>query len=381
MIFDVKLTEIQRHLAYLQTACADCRFRAHPDAAERLRYFGDSITTLTQVAATLERDLQLYQSASSPARDTWRQLFARLRDLANIVQTFRTVHLPAHLASTPQDHYMSSVFKQMHREVGLVDIYPVVSLHQNVWFAVLGNIPRYPLYFAPASLISDPAEYGLVYHEIGHTLFRLWDPAFAQAVQAGILQAIQRKSREVYQGISDPAVVKDRATAFSEWQTQTYYEMEETACDAVGSLLGGPVFVTTLHMGLLLTADNPFMHGSLKYPPLDCRMRLSGIILRRLGLADQTLDPLNQGWARVQTLYQAKKPRWYDWLYDDSYLDDIASAVEGHLRANSLHLYQSAGGGLRQDLAEGASLLLGGETPYGDWSAAFLQAIQRDYAP
>lgn len=355
--------------------------RAHPDAAERLRHFGDLIAALTQVAATLEQDLQLYQLASSPVLDTWRQLFARLRELATYVQAFRTVHLPAHLANTLQDHYMSSVFKQMHREVGLMDVYPVVSLHQSLWFAVLGNIPCYPLYLAPASLVCDPAEFGLVYHEIGHTLFRLWNPGFAQTVQAGILRAIQRKSHEVYRGISDPAVVKDRATALSEWQTRTYHEMEETACDAVGALLGGPVFVTALHMGLLLTADNPFVQGSPIYPPLDCRMRLGGIILRRLGLADQTLDPLNQGWARVQTLNQAKKPRWYDWLYDDSYLDDIASAVEGHLRANSLHLYQSDDGGLRRDLAEGAHLLLGGGTPYGDWSTAFLQALQRDYAP
>jgi hypothetical protein len=261
VIFDAKLAELQRHLAYLRTACADCRANAHPDAAERLRLFGDAVMDLTQDAATLERDLGLYKVAQRPAADIWRQLFARLRELSAFVLAFRTAHLPAHLATTPHDHHMSNVLKQMHQEVGLTNIYPVVSLHQGHWFAVLTNIPQYPLYFAPASLVSDPGELGLMYHEIGHTLFRMWGNAFAQVVQAGIVQTIRRKTQEV-QNIADPASRADYAAALGEWQTKADQETEETTCDAVGTLLGGPVFVTALRMGLLSADDNPFVSDS-----------------------------------------------------------------------------------------------------------------------
>ena len=158
--------------------------------------------------------------------------------------------------------------------------------------------------------------------------------------------------------------------------------MEETSCDVVGTLLGGPAFVTALHMVLLSSrCDNPFVHGSLQYPPLDCRMRLGCTPYRGAGLADQWLDILTQGWARVQTLHQTQKPHWYDWLYDDSYLDDVVHAVEGYVRTRGLHVYEPTGTGLRQELAHGARLSLDGGIPYDDWSTTFLHDLELDYTP
>ena len=380
VIFDAKLAELQRHLTYLRTAFAGCRANAHPDAAERLEYLGDAVLALIQEAATLEHDLRLYKAANKPATDIWRQLLTRLRELSAQVQHLRILQLPAHLATTPHDHYMSNVLKQMHREVGLTDIHPVASLHQGLWFAMVGNIPRYPLYFAPVSLISDPGELGLMYHEIGHALFRLWGNGFAQVLQSGIERAIRRKAHEV-QSISDPASRVDHATALVAWQSKVNHELEETACDAVGTLLGGPVFVMAARIGLLLMGDSPFSGGSLRYPALDCRMRLGSVGMRRLGLDDPMLDTLDSGWARVQFLSQTNKSRWYDWLYDDQYLDDIVGAVEGFLTAKGLNLYGPSCGGLRQGLSEGAGLMLTGGAAYSDWSNSFLQKLMQTYAP
>ena len=279
-ILDIKVAEIERHIAYLQNASIACRAHAHPNAVERLHHFEKDIALGAREVSRLKIDLSLYQTTSRPAQDTWRQLFARLRYWAGVIQSYRTVELPAYLARTSQDHYLSNIFEAMLREVGLANVYPVVSLHQSHWFAVFRSTPYYPLYFAPASLVDDPSEFGLVYHEMGHTLFALWNPDFAQIVERGQSSAIQRKVREISQE-SDPAIANDRRIALSEWQSQMSNEMEETSCDVVGTLLGDAAFVTALHMGLSFTGDNPFVHGSLQYPPLDCRMRLGHAILRR----------------------------------------------------------------------------------------------------
>jgi hypothetical protein len=110
-------------------------------------------------------------------------------------------------------------------------------------------------------------------------------------------------------------------------------------------------------------------------------MRLGSIGLRRLGLANQMLNTLDAGWGRVQALSLSNKSRWYDWLYDDQYLDDIIGAVEGYLQANGLSLYHPSCGGLRQGLSEGAGLMLAGGSAYGGWSNNFIQTLMQAYMP
>ncbi len=186
MLFDAKLAEIDRHVAYIRAACDDRRADAHPNLAARLRLLSEALGDFSPAVDEVRRDLALYRTAPAPALDTWRQIFARLRVLSDKALFLRTRELPAYLAATPDDQYMSDVFETLHREVGLDGVHPVVSLHQNGWFATVGGFPGHQLYLAPASLAADPAELGLVFHEIGHTLFRLWSPDLEEACDTSV---------------------------------------------------------------------------------------------------------------------------------------------------------------------------------------------------
>ena len=379
MLFDAKLAEIERHVAYIRAACDDRRAGAHPNLAERLRLLSTALGDVGPAVDEVRRDLALYRAAPTPALDTWRQIFARLRMLSDKVHFLRTRELPAYLAATPDDRYMSGVFDTLHREVGLDNVHPVVSLHQNGWFATVGGFPDHPLYLAPASLAADPAELGLVFHEMGHTLFRLWSPDFEGSCDTSVARAVLRKIKDV-QAESDPNVKEDRGTALRAWRVRARREMEEMVCDAVGALLGGPAFVTALVLGLLTPPGNPFDHGSPLYPPLDCRMRLGCLILRRRGLGDPAVDGLEDGWRRVQDLHQADRPRWYRWLYDDAYLSDIADTTEAYVTARGLRPYAADAGGLRGELAAQAALL-GDDRARDAWAAALTDHLRRDHAP
>ena len=379
MLFDTKLAEIERHIAYIRATCDSRRATAHPNLAERLRLLSEARSEVAPAVDEVRRDLALYRVATTPALDTWRQVFARLSTLASRTLFLRTRELPAYLAATPDDHYMSNVCETLHREVGLDDVYPVVSLHQNAWFATVGGFAHYQLYLAPASLVADPDELGLIFHEMGHTLFRLWNPDFEKTCDTWVARAMLRKIAEA-QGETDPNVRQDRTRSLRAWRVQARREMEELVCDAVGTLLGGPAFVVALVLGLLTPAGNPFDYESRLYPPLDCRMRLGCLILRRRGLGGPAIARLEDGWDRVRALYQADQPRWYQWLYDDQYLSDIADATGVYLTARGLRLYAADSGGLRGELAAQAALL-GDDRARDLWAAALMARLRRDYTP
>jgi len=379
MLFDAKLAEIERHIAYIRAACEDRRADAHPNLATRLHLLSEALGDFSPAVDEVRQDLALYHAAPTPALDTWRQIFTRLRTLSDKALFLRTRELPAYLATTPDDRYMSGVFETLHQEVGLDSVHPVVSLHQNGWFATVGGFASHQLYLAPASLVADPAELGLVFHEMGHTLFRLWSPDLEGACDTSVARTVLRKIKEV-QAEADPNVRQDQSTALRAWRVQARREMEEMVCDSVGALLGGPAFVVALVLGLLTPADNPFEYGSRLYPPLDCRMRLGCLILRQRSLGGPSVDGLEDGWRRVQALYQTDQPRWYRWLYDDQYLTDVADATEAYLTARGLRLYASDSGGLRGELAAQAALL-GDDRARDAWATALTARLQRDHTP
>jgi len=381
VLFAAKLAEIGQHLDYLRVTYARLRVGAYPNLAERLRLRLEQLAAIDRELAELEAAFAGYHPPPNRALDTWPQLFAKLRFLAVVVQSVRTQELPAYLASAPDEARFAITFEALHREVGLVDVYPVVSLQQPHWFAVLKDPPTHPLYLAPESLIDDPGELPLVFHEIGHVLFRLWDPAFPQYVTGVLLSTAQRKAQEI-QAISDPHLRADMLATLQAWMPLVYNQVEELVCDVVGALLGGSAFAVTLAVGLFVTATNPFDYAQTgNYPPLDCRMRASGIVLRGRGLDDALLADIETSWAQVCAIPGTTPPRHYRWLYDDTFLTDMAVAVESFLVAKGVQPYHAGCGGLRERLAEGASARLAVAPSYRAWATDLAAALRRDYSP
>lgn len=226
----------------------------------------------------------------------------------------------------------------------------------------------------------SPWELPLVFHEIGHVLFRLWDPAFPQYLTTVLSTTAQRKAREI-QAISDPHLRADMLAALQAWMPLIYNQLEELVCDVVGALLGGPAFAVTLAVGLLVTATNPFDYLQTgNYPPLDCRMRASGIVLRRRGVDDALLAAIEASWAQVCAIPGTTPPRHYRWLYDDTFLTDMAVAVETFLVAKGVQPYQPGRGGLRERLVDGASARLADAATYRAWATDFAATLRRDYS-
>lgn len=380
VLFAAKLAEIGQHVDYLRVTYARLRAGAYPNLAERLRLRLEQLAAIDRELADLDAAFAGYRPPPNPALDTWPQLFAKLRFLASVVQFLRTQELPAYLAGAPDEARAATIFEALHREIGLVDVHPVVSLQQPRWFAVLKDPPTHPLYLAPESLIDDPGELPLVFHEIGHVLFRLWDPDLPQHVIAVLATTAQRKAREI-QAVSDPQLRAAMLAALQAWQPLVYNQLEELVCDVVGALLGGPTFAVTLAVGLFVTATDPFDYEQAgNYPPLDCRMRVSGIVLRGQGLDDTLLADIETSWSQVCAIPGTAPPRHYGWLYDDSFLTDMVLAVTSFLVAKGVQPYHAGCGGLRERLAEGASARLADAPSYRAWATDFAAALRRDYS-
>jgi len=379
ILFRIKLRELRRHLAHAQDTCATRAVATHPNMAARLRQRLSGITELDQRVVSLEQRLALYKTAPVPAQDTWRQLCKDLTSLSAAVQWLRTKELPAYLAATSDDQFVSNLVQALHSEIGLADVHPVVSLHQTHWFAVYPTPPAYPLYFAPASIATDPSELPLILHEIGHVLFELWGPVFNDRIQSSVAAALARK-RQGLDASADPKFRADGTAALAEWESQAYDELEEVVCDVVGALLGGPAFVVALTVGLLAESTTPFTRSGPRYPPLDCRMRLGDLVLHHRGLASGALMAVADGWERMRELYATGRPRWYTTLYDDDYLSAIVVVVEDYLQGKGVHLYDASCTGLRRDMTDGATALLSGPGAHRSWNNAWIAVLRRDYA-
>lgn len=380
MLFQTKLAEIHRHLAYIRRECAARSASAHANLAARLQSLLTYINDLERDVRDLDARLIAYQPAANPAFDTWKQLFSELSTLARAAQVLRTLELPIYLAAAPDDHFLSNVVEALLREVGIASVHPIALLYQDEWFAV-NPMTGYPLFYIPASIVADPSELPLVLHEFGHVLFRLWDPQFPQHVADVVTATVARKKAEALNQ-TNPAVANNLATIVTQWERQAYAEIEEVTCDVVGCLLGGQSFVAALMVGLLAISSSPFVHRpNVPYPPIDCRMRIGGLVLRRRGLDGPLLDQLESGWARVQAVHTLNRPAAYGWLYDDRYLGDVIAAVEEYLLREGVSLYVPGCGGLRECLDEGATSLLDPPPGHENWVANTLTQLRQDHAP
>jgi hypothetical protein len=378
VLFDAKLASLRRHIGYLRDGCRACHGGAYPSLAARLDLLIQEVDGLERELDRLEVRMARYRAGANPAFDPWRQIFKDLRRLTIVVDLLRWQELPAHFARSADDEYFANVLRALHVEGGLADVHPVASLWQGHWFATRAAPPNYPLFFGPASVADDPGELPIVFHETGHVLFQLWDPELADAAEAVVADTLARKASEL-QGLAH-GIRADFAAALGQWQTQAVNELEELVCDVVGVLLGGPAFVVSVAESLLAASSAPFEHLASNYPPLDCRMRLGGIVLRHRGVTSAALVAVEAGWAQVQVLHTQSKPRWYDWLYDDRYLGDMAAAVERVLRARGANPYGASGGGLRDELVQGADLaLLQGRAAYHQWAEQFSRMLRGTY--
>ena len=380
MLFDAKLSELSQYLDHLDAEWSRVGSSAHPNLADRLQHRLVLIADLKTEFANVAADIRRYQPSSDPALDTWPQVFQRLRDLTDAVHGLRLKELPAYLARTPDDHYVSILLEAMHVEVGLTAVNPVASLHQSYWFAVLSAPPSHPLYFVPSSYEVSPLEMALLYHEMGHLLYRLWSPAFSATIDRFIASHLQKKTQEA-NGFTQPKVREAALRILDWWRDRYQNEMEETACDVVGALLGGPAFATALTMGLMALRRSPFALVDSTYPPLDCRMRLPLAALRARGLADASVDRAEMTWKRVAEFYARDKGRWYDWLYDHDYLQGLVRVVEQFLVMKKMALYDGQAHALiRGGLNDGAAVL-DNLHAFDSWRAAFVAHLRRDYSP
>lgn len=380
MLFEAKLAEVRQHIVYLQNEFARCRQHAHRNLAGRLEIRLNDLAVLQRDAAELGLRLAQYEANANPAIDTWPQLFSELRSLAVVVQLLRTEELPAYLSEAPDDEYLSNVLETLHRELGFNDVQPVVSLHQGYWFGAKVLPASHPLYFVPASLAFDPGELALVFHEIGHLLFSHWSPEFPERVWEAVAESIHVKSQSI-QVEADPTIRQEMSTALTDWTGRAETELEEVVCDIVGTLLGGPAFLLAATMGLLAASVAPFEAEPPVYPPLECRIRASCVILRQFGLADQMVDTVEAEWNRACATNITEQPRWYRWLYDDVYFSRIATVVHSELTRRGILPYGANVNGLRADLTVGAIARVNSLSNYEDWTLSMAATLRRDFAP
>lgn len=379
MLFEAKLTEVQRHLNYLKKEFSRCQQRAHRNLAGRLQIRLNELAILQRDAAELETRLATYEANANPAIDTLPQIFSQLRALAGAVQLLRTEELPAYLSEAPDDEYLSNVLETLHREIGLGDVRPVVSLHRGRWFGTIVLPASHPLYFAPALLAADPGELPLVFHEIGHLLFRRWSPGFPERVWSAVVESMRLKYQSI-QVETDPRIRQEMTAALTDWMERAEAGLEEVVCDIVGTLLGGPAFLLAAAVGLLAASIAPFEAESPAYPPLDCRIRASCVVLRQFEMADQTVDSVEAEWNRACATNITEQPLWYRWLYDDNYFSRIASVVHAELIRWGILPYAANVNGLRAELTAGATARVHSLSNYEEWTLSMAATLRGEYA-
>jgi len=384
LVIGAKLEELEQRLSYLRQELKRCRQGAHANLAARLTLRLKTVAQLSKDLAAVRTKFSQYQSATNPDFDVWKQIFAQFSDVANKIHSILTVELPIYLASSSNDEFASNILGAIHKEVGLPHVKPVATLHQSGWWAVLPNVPDYPLFYTPASVLVDPGELPLIFHEIGHVLYRRDTILHRQAAQV-LQDTVLRKYQEA-QRASDPTDRANKLERIKWWAKYSVYELEETCCDVVGNLLGGPAFATALAVGLLTGSNALFQFDTSIYPPLDVRMRLSTLVLRHSGVDkkssedDRQLSRIEDSWASVQEVYRPSQPPLYSWIYDDQYLEELTTAIIDYLEDQGLALYEPGIGGLRQEMTIGARARLNSPAEYDTWAQAFSASLLKSYS-
>jgi hypothetical protein len=366
VLFHAKLYELQRTVYYLKEEWAALREKAYPSLASRLDIQLNDFEALNKHIVALHQKLMRYQLSLRPGSDTWRQITSELAGLSDQVQLLRLVELPANLAITPHDQRLAELLKSIHDEVGLPNLQPVISLHQSHWFAVRPTPTDYPLYFIPATILDNTSELALVFHEIGHVIYNYWGLEFSGRVEQALGRAVLEKQRSIARE-PDPLIRAELTRDFAEWQQLAYTHLEELVCDVVGALLGGPPFALALILGLLTTSNNPFLNAQVNYPPLDCRVRINLLVLRRRHQQELIYKIIDEGWKKTQNLYATSQPWWYLKFFDDQYLSFIVDAVEEALLEKRIVLFSDRSGEIREHLSLGVSEMLnalGNNTPF-----------------
>lgn len=379
MLIKIKALEALHHLDYIEAEFTRLQSTTHPNLRARLAEIlqKETSTYRTQTQALLA-DIEQYITTTRPAIDTWKQLYSAVADVSRNVHRLRTFELPAYLASSADDHYFSTLFSAIHDEIGLHGTSPVVSLAQAHWFAVAGSTPQFPLYFVPSSIAADLYELPLVYHEIGHVLFRLWGDAFSRPLYDVVQSTIVRKTQEVFL-IADPGLRTRTQQDLSELRVKLVQELEELTCDIVGTLLGGTSFGIALSIALFWTGtSNPYSYTSPQYPPLDCRMRITTAVLRQIGASDQICSYLDKNWANVRGMH--RPPRWYNWIYDDVLFSELIAAVRSHLENKQIIMFDNGSGHIRETLKDGLENLILNPEMNNNWLNTTNNDFRSDYS-
>lgn len=88
MLLKVKISELYRHLEYLQNTCELLSSSAYPNLALRLEALLTKELRRHKVKADeLYKQIEVYEQASKPGFDTWKQLYGELVELVAEVCT------------------------------------------------------------------------------------------------------------------------------------------------------------------------------------------------------------------------------------------------------------------------------------------------------
>lgn len=371
MLFHTKIAELRQYLLSLSNELAVCQLQAYPNLVRRTTLLLDEVAQLGEKLNQIDLDLAHYSKPVEPRLDTWPQIFSALREIAQGIHLLRTLELPAMLATAPEDAAIADILSALHHELGIGHVAPCVTLRQTRWFAVRPLPSDVPLYFLPASILANPHELALIFHEVGHVTYRSWNASVATCAQRAFIQTWTRKM-QFARTLPDPSERADFQRILQEWHRSTLRALEEVVCDIVGTLLGGPAFVLALTLGMLGDAHQPFTALVDGYPPLDSRVRISLAVLHSQGWTDAfLLTPLVEGWNTIRTSTQQNRVRWYDFLYDDDYFQPLVDAVAQELCARGMVLYDPQSHGLRAQLTQGSRALLQSEDAYIQWAEIF----------
>lgn len=371
MLFRAKIAELRRYLLTLSDELETCHLHSYANLVRRGELLKEEVVRLGSRLNQVEEELILYHKPAAVGLDTWPQIFSDLREIAQGIHLLRTLELPAILATTPEDAGFVELLSALHYEIGIKHISPCVTQRQTRWFAVRAFPSDIPLYFIPTSMLGNPHELALIFHEIGHVIYREWDAAIAKRASEALQQVWVSKLHST-RTFSDPSERDNFKQMLQSWYRANIQTLEEVVCDITGTLLGGPAFVLALILGMMGDAYQPFTQSTERYPPLDCRVRICLAVIERQGWTTALpIQPLVDGWNTIRSNAQQTQERWYDRLYDEHFFFPLIDAVAQELRARDVLVYDVNSGGLRERLTQGAIALLDSQNSYSQWADTF----------
>lgn len=206
--------------------------------------------------------------------------------------------------------------------------------------SLMSKLPAFTFVIFPESATNIPLLYPILFHEIGHSalLTSTNYPNFKN-LNAALDAMDQHYSIRILGAGSG-----SRKKLTREWEMKRSWDLwgRELFCDYYALLAAGPAYLQA--MSQYLGGSFPF-EVAQTHPPLQLRFDVTRRTAERMGIADESINPVIEKWERLKVSCSYQETQKYRLVNDASFIDAVIDDIQNivhHLGVDKRNYWESS---------------------------------------